>query len=95
MALAYAKILMHLESDYGRMIGGCFANASAASPPAVYFAKQLPTIRLLPTRTSVMGLRLSKCHSRLTLRMISLEMSPLLSPVRRIGADKGTREPYP
>jgi agmatine/peptidylarginine deiminase len=38
------------------MIGGCFANASAASPPAVYFAKQPPIIHLLPTRLNVMGL---------------------------------------
>jgi len=42
MALTQAKPLMHPESDYGRMIGGLFANASAASPPAVYFAKHSP-----------------------------------------------------
>ena len=53
---------MHSGSDYGRMIWGCFANASAASPPAVYFAKQPPIIRLLPTRTNVMGLCLRKRH---------------------------------
>jgi hypothetical protein len=56
MALTQAKTLMHPESDYGRMIGGCFANASAASPPAVYFAKQPTIIHLLPTRMNVMGL---------------------------------------
>jgi hypothetical protein len=53
---------MHPESDYGPMVGELFANASAASPPAVYFANSPPIIRLLPTRTNVMGLCLSKCH---------------------------------
>ncbi len=53
---------MHLESDYGRMIGGCFANASAASPPAVYFANSPPISHLLSTRTNIMGLCLSKRH---------------------------------
>ena len=56
MALTQSKTLMHPGSDYGRMIESCFANASAASPPAVYFAKQLPIIRLLPTRKNVADL---------------------------------------
>jgi len=46
---------MHPESDYGWMIGVCFANASAASPPAVYFAKQPPIIHLLQTRKRETG----------------------------------------
>ena len=67
MALTQAKTRMHPESDYGRMIGSCFAKASTASPPAVYFAKQLPIIRLLPTTTNVMGLCLNKRESDLRL----------------------------
>ena len=38
---------MHPEFDYDQMIGDFFANASAASPPAVYFAKTSPVIRPL------------------------------------------------
>ena len=53
---------MHPESDYGQMIGGLFANASAASPPAVYFANSPPIIHLLSTGTNVMGLCLRKRH---------------------------------
>jgi hypothetical protein len=37
------------------MTGRSFANASAAAPPAVYFAKLLPVIRSLPTRTTIVG----------------------------------------
>jgi len=62
MALTKAKTLMYPEFDYGRMIEGLFANASAASPPAVYFANSPSIIPLLSTRTNVMGLCLSKCH---------------------------------
>jgi hypothetical protein len=44
---------MHPEFDYGRMIEGSFANASAASPPAVYFAKLPSIIRPLPRKASI------------------------------------------
>jgi hypothetical protein len=38
------------------MMGRVFANASAASPPAVYFAKTPPIIRPLPTKANIMVL---------------------------------------
>jgi hypothetical protein len=44
------------------MIAGRFANASAASPPAVYFAKRPAIIRLLSIRGNFPGLCLSQCH---------------------------------
>ena len=91
MVLTQAKTLMHPESDYGRRIGGCFANASAASPPAVYFAKQPPILHLLSTGTNVMGRCLSKCSTgtRVRCRMVLTQAKTLMHPEsdygRRIG----------
>jgi hypothetical protein len=57
MALTKAKTLMHPESDHGRMIGGVFRECLGGFAACGLLRKKNPAIiRLLPTRTNVMGL---------------------------------------
>ena len=76
---------MQPKSDYGRTIGRNFSRMPRRLRRLRFTSQKiLPIIRLLPTRTNVMGLCLSKCHWGLT--FISLRLTTFLEALhnRRI-----------